>query len=363
VAYAIVTAFVLLGAINSQNNLLFWALGLAIGGLLASGFVSGTSLMGLAVEREPVPEARVGRPFAIRYRVRNRNRFMPAYALLIEELPPKGAKRDALPLVGRPVASVGRVPPRRTVRCETSALVRQRGPFELSRVRVSTTFPFGVARKSVTFDLAQPSLATPAVHRLRSDVVETILEPAHDGTEAIASPGAGEDFFGVREYRQGDRLRDVSWRLSARSDTLVVTQRSARAPRRLVLHLDLDPTLAAGRDARAEQLLSLAASLIVEAGRRAIAVSLAIPRTGVSSGSVTTPAGRSALLRRLGSYGFSGAAERRGAAPKARFGSVVLTLTRGPVVGGIHTLSGDDLARLRVEPTKEPDPAPDRKAM
>lgn len=349
------TAFVLLGAVNSQNNLLFWALGLAIGGLLASGFVSGTSLMGLAIEREPVPEAQVGRPFAIRYRVRNRSRFMPAYALLIEELRPKGESRKEMPLVGRPVASVGRVPPRRTVRCETSALIEQRGPFELSRVRVSTTFPFGVARKSVTFDLTQPSLATPAVHRLRSDVVETILEPAHDGTEAIASPGAGEDFFGVREYRVGDRVRDVSWRLSARSDTLVVTQRSARAPRRLVLHLDLDPKLAEDRDAGAEQLLSLAASLIVEAGRRAIAVSLAIPQMGVSSGSVTTPAGRAGLLRRLGAYGFSGGTGNTTAKPTARFGAVVLTLARGPAGGGVHTLSGEDLARLRAEPTKEPD--------
>lgn len=354
-AYVIVTAFVLLGAINSQNNLLFWALGLAIGGLLASGFVSGASLMGVAIEREPVPEAQVGRPFSIRYRVRNRNRFMPAYALLVEELPPKGAARRGGVLVGRPVASLGRVPPRRTVRCETSALIERRGPFELSRVRVSTTFPFGVARKSVTFDLTQPALATPAVHRLRSDVVETILEPAHDGTEAIASPGAGEDFFGVREYRQGDRVRDVSWRLSARSETLVVTQRSARAPRRLVLHLDLDPALAGARDPRAELMLSLAASLIVEAGRRAIAVQLSIPRVGMSSGSVTTPAGRAGLLRRLGSYGFSpGAPPRAGAIPTARFGSVVLTLTRGPAGGGVHTLSGEDLPRLRAEPDKEP---------
>ncbi len=353
-AYVIVTAFVLLGAINSQNNLLFWALGLAIGGLLASGFVSGASLLGVAVEREVVPEAQVGRPFQIRYRVRNRNRLMPAYALLVEELPPKGVARKDGVLVGKPVASIGRVPPRRVVRCETSALVERRGPFELSRVRVSTTFPFGVARKSVTFDLTQPALATPAVHRLRSDVVETILQPTHDGTEAIASPGAGEDFFGVREYRVGDRVRDVSWRLSARSDTLVVTQRSARAPRHLVLHLDLDPELAKARDPRAEQLLSLAASFVVEAGRRAISVRLSIPSVGLSSGAVTTPAGRAGLLRRLGTHGFSGATPHEGPKPTARFGAVVLTLTRGPTTGGVHTLSGEDLPRLRAEPDKEP---------
>jgi len=352
VAYAIVTAFVLLGAINSQNNLLFWALGLAIGGLLASGFVSGTSLIGIAVERERVLEATSHRPFAIRYRVSNRSRFMPAYALLIEELPPKGVSRDDWAPAGRPVASVGRLSPRRTLRCETSGLVEQRGPFELGRVRVSTTFPFGVARKSVTFDLGQPVLASPRVHRLRSDVVETILEPTHDGTEAIASPGAGEEFFGVREYRVGDRVRDVSWRLSARSETLVVTQRSARSPKRLVLHLDLDPAVAGARDPRAERLLSLAASLIVEAGRRAIAVSLAAPDVGIASGAVTTPAGRAGLLRTLGAYGFVEASSAQGRQPEARFGAVVLTLTGRPTSGGVRTFTGDDLERLRAEPPR-----------
>lgn len=355
----VVTAFVLLGAVNSQNNLLFWALGLAIGGLLASGFVSGVSLMGIALEREPVPEAQAGRPFPLRYRVRNKSRFMPAYALLIEELPPAGSVRtgrwrsgehtQGWPLVGRPTAAIGRVPPRRTVRCETAALVEQRGPFELARVRVSTTFPFGVARKSVTFDMPQPLLAWPTVHRLRSDMVEAVLHPNPDGTEAIAQPGAGEDFYGVREYRVGDRIRDVSWRLSARSDTLVVTQRSARAPRRLVLHLDLDPALASKRDPQAERLLSLAASLIVEAGRRAIGVSLAIPRVGYASGAVTTPSGRAGLLQRLGAYGFSSVGQAH-AKPAVRYGAVVLTLTRAPAAGGIHTMTGDDLARLRAEP-------------
>ena len=310
--------------------------------------------MGISLEREPVSEATAHRPFALRYRVRNRSRLMPAYALLIEELPPKGVSRSDWALVGRPMASLGRLSPRQTVRCQTSGLIEQRGPFELGRVRVSTTFPFGVARKSVTFDLPQPALATPQVHRLRSNVVETILEPTHDGTEAIASPGAGEDFYGVREYRLGDRVRDVSWRLSARSDTLVVTQRSARSPRRLVLHLELDPAVAAERDARAEQLLSLAASLVTEAGRRAIAVSLAAPESGITSGAMTTPVGRAGLLRTLGAYGFVDAASPEGRPPEARFGAVVLTLTGRANAGGIRTFTGDDLARLRAEPDQAP---------
>jgi len=330
VAYALVTAFVALGAINSQNNLLFWALGLAIGGLLASGFVSGTSLMGVRVERDHIAEVEALRPFLMRYRVTNRNRFMTAYALVIEELPPRAANGARWPFLGRPVASIARVPPRRSRRCETFGVVTRRGPFELGRVRISTTFPFGVARKSVTFDLSQHALARPRQVRLRSDRVESAIAPTHDGTESLAAPGAGEEFFGVREYRPGDRVRDVSWRLSARGEALVVQQRCARSPRRLVIQLELDPDRAARHDPQAERLLVLAASLIAEAGRRAIAVALRVPAAGIATPAVTTPAGRAGLLRRLGDYGFAPhTAPLRPPSPRAH-GAVVLSLGSSP---------------------------------
>src|ERR1041385_4840021 len=45
--YILVTLFIAMGAINSQNNLLFAALGLAIGGLLISGIISGGALLGV----------------------------------------------------------------------------------------------------------------------------------------------------------------------------------------------------------------------------------------------------------------------------------------------------------------------------
>ncbi|MEO1007986.1 MAG: DUF58 domain-containing protein [Planctomycetota bacterium] len=350
-AYVLVTAFVAVGAINSQNNLLFWALGLGIGGLMASGFVSGTSLMGVTIERDDVGEVVAGQPFALRYRIHNHNRFVPAYALLIEELPPKNGG-DSWPLAGAPVASLSRIPPRRTARTETLALVHRRGPFEMARVRVSTTFPFGVARKSVTFDLPQPSLASPAMARLRQDFLEAAIAPTQDGTELIAAPGAGEDLYGVREYRAGDRVRDIAWRLSARTDTLVVQQRCARLPRRLVIQLDLPQELAARREDDAERLLALAASIIAEAGRRAVAVGLVVPAAGIATGSVTTAAGRRGLLRRLGSYGF---ADREGDALRplrSGQGSVVLALGPGSGAGGgehaVH-LGPGDLLRLAAD--------------
>jgi len=54
--YAVTTMVLVMGAINGQNNLLFWLFGLGVAGLLISGILSGGSLMRLDIEREAYPQ-------------------------------------------------------------------------------------------------------------------------------------------------------------------------------------------------------------------------------------------------------------------------------------------------------------------
>ena len=51
VLYVAVTTLLMLGALNSQNYLLFAALGIAMAGLVVSGVLSGSSLLGVLVGR------------------------------------------------------------------------------------------------------------------------------------------------------------------------------------------------------------------------------------------------------------------------------------------------------------------------
>ena len=85
VVYCVITILLGLGALNSQNNLLFGAFGLALGGLLISGIVSGAMLMGLRVRRLGIEPAPVGERIIIRYEVTNRTRFYPVFAVRIGE--------------------------------------------------------------------------------------------------------------------------------------------------------------------------------------------------------------------------------------------------------------------------------------
>jgi uncharacterized protein (DUF58 family) len=58
------------------------------------------------------------------------------------------------------------------------------------------------------------------------------------GDHTAASPGAGIEFFGIRGYWPGDRLRDVNWAVSSRLGRPFVNQRAALRAADLVVMVD-----------------------------------------------------------------------------------------------------------------------------
>ena len=277
IVYVGVTLFLAVGAINSQNNLLFAALGLAIGGLLVSGIISGASLLGLRIERDPIVHAVAGAPLAISYTVTNTNRFFPAFGLTVLELPAPGEKpwQRAMPV---PRAFVAQVSPRRSVRAQAVVTPTLRGRIEFVSVRIWTTFPFGLARKSVTFELPAAAIVRPVELPLRREVIEELSAPATWGEGAERLPGHGDEFFALREYTPGDSLRRISWRRSARTGDLVVRQEALPAPMKLWVVLLLqraDATVAAG--ALRERAIALAAALVRSASASGMAIGLVAP--------------------------------------------------------------------------------------
>ncbi len=277
--YVGVCVFLLIGAVNSQNNLLFAALGLGLAGLVVSGLVSGSSLLGIEIQRLDISESAVGRPMTIRYAVRNTNRLMPAFGLTIEELGHSTGDADhrGAEMIR---AFVGHVGPGQGVMCEAVAWPSVRGEFRLNRVRTSTTFPFGIARKSVTVSLPQSALVLPLSGRVKPGVVRGGESHAVENVKLHSRVGADGEVFGVREYIPGDVPRHIAWRATARTGRLIVTQRVMPQPVRVWVALRLS-----GRSAdapRDEQAICIAASLIRRAAREGVGVGLAAPGAGIS---------------------------------------------------------------------------------
>lgn len=279
VLYVAVTTLLMLGALNSQNNLLFAAMGVSIGGLVVSGILSGSALLGLRVERLSVSDAYVGRPMTIRYRVRNTNRLIPAFALVVEEALGKEASWKRSFAVPR--TCIAHLGPGQSIECEAQVWPIERGVIALDDIRIWSTFPIGIAKKSVTVHPAPVEIhVRPLVVAIRDALFRRADGASRSGRKSSRRAGQGDEFFSIREYQPGDPIRQIAWRATARTGQILVTQPASPVPDRLRIVV----ALSKGSDFKAnnERAISLAASIISRASKSATMVGLSVPQLNCS---------------------------------------------------------------------------------
>jgi uncharacterized protein (DUF58 family) len=291
--YCITTVVLILGAINGQNNLLFAIFGLAAGGLVISGILSGANLMGIRVERLPPREGVVGSSAGLRYRVRNVNRWVPAISLLVEEidLPRRSAGRLAAAR-----GFVASVRARESVTVEASPACLSRGSIRLARFRVTSTFPFGLTRKSVELDDPQELLVLPRAAIVLGEPLRVTRGDRWAASVARASRD-GDEFHALREYAPGDAVRSVAWRASARVDPLLVRVDATRRAGRVLIAFE-----AARDQASMERMISAAAGMCLHAQRTGRDFALAGPDSSLLVGFGSGPSHVRAALRALATW-------------------------------------------------------------
>jgi uncharacterized protein (DUF58 family) len=276
--YTVVTVLLGVGAINSQNNLLFLLFGAALGAMLVSGLVSGSMMMRVGVRRDAPAVAQVGRPLRVVYRVANTRARFPAMGVHVIEL---DADRRA---IAQPLrAFVAAAKPRERTPAGAITTPLRRGPLSLNAVRLSTTFPFGIVRKSVDFARPASVLVRPGVTPLDRGALDRLTAVGRGMEDAAHKRGRGLEFFGLRDYTPGDPLRSIDWRASARTGQLHTRQTVAPVARSVVLmlHLDTGPT-DRGAEHPVERAIALAASLAAALIDRQLRVGLVAPRHRIS---------------------------------------------------------------------------------
>ncbi len=286
--YAGLTGLVALAAFNRQNNLLFWILGALLCGLVISVLLSSLMMRGLRVRRLVAGHGIVGEALAVRYAVTNRSRFLPAFCVHLEESPSAGTG-TWLRLMAPARAWVMHLGPGETVHGEAIFWPARRGEASFDRLRVWTTFPFGIIRRSITISQPQHTLIYPLMYELRGDVLRALAPQGLAGSRVSPRPGAGDDYYGMREFRPGDSMKQIAWKRSACLDQLVCLERTRPLPARLRVIVNLvtptDRLAVAPGEARSgrqleELAISLAASIVRAAHRAGFEVGLSLPGTG-----------------------------------------------------------------------------------
>ncbi|MGH3751258.1 MAG: DUF58 domain-containing protein [Pseudonocardiaceae bacterium] len=117
--------------------------------------------------------------------------------------------------------AVAHLPPDRAVRLSYPLQLRERGVHTLGPLVARITDPFGLAEYRRTLAGSSRLVVTPVVAPLAGMPAGGELGTGEAGAGRVGA-GPGQDAVVVRSYRQGDDLRKVHWRTTARRDELMV---------------------------------------------------------------------------------------------------------------------------------------------
>ncbi|MEI2730592.1 MAG: DUF58 domain-containing protein [Dermatophilaceae bacterium] len=258
---------VLVGAVAvalspTRATVLWWALVAAA--LAALDMALAVSPRRLRIEREPVPPIRLGERSTSSLLLTN-----PTGRTL------RALVRDAW------VPSAGPSGDRHTVqvkggerrRLSTPLRPTRRGDRRADRVTVRSFGPLRIGARQRSFDVPGSIRALPPFDSRKHLPSRLASLRQLDGRSAVRTRGQGTEFDSLRDYVEGDDVRSIDWRATARRRSVVVRTWQPERDRRVILMLDTSRT-SAGRvgdqprlDAAMDAALLLAA-LASRAGDR-----------------------------------------------------------------------------------------------
>jgi uncharacterized protein (DUF58 family) len=192
----------------------------------------------------------------VTYEFRNDKRFWPSLSVSVSEIDgAEGfARQPQCYLLHAAPATIATVP--------AELVPKRRGVHELDRYQLSTSFPFGFVKRAANRRDKDTVLVLPAIGEVSQRLLAMCRSAENTGASMRPRPGGTDEFYGVREHRQGENPRLIYWKRSARTGVLVAREMTQVAPPRLLLAID---TFATDRSveehARIERAIAMAASL------------------------------------------------------------------------------------------------------
>jgi uncharacterized protein (DUF58 family) len=139
------------------------------------------------------------------------------------------------------------VPEAGSARADIAVTLHQRGRLRVQRIKMSTSFPFGLFRAWTYLHLDVPLLAWPVPRGRRAAPPES----STGGDSTTVHRAGDEEWAGLREFRSGDSPRQVAWAAYARGRGLLVKTYQSPAAHHRVFDLASVP---GGIEERLEQL-------------------------------------------------------------------------------------------------------------
>ena len=239
------------GFIAAAFTALIWAV------ILVSFAGALFSLRGVSLQREPCQDGKRGEMLPLPVTVVN-HRHRQRQAMVVSEVCGFSAAAESNHVLG-PLAPGEKSYLRRPV------YAVKRGEYVLDQIALRGGDPAGLFARQRVFNFPQELLVLPETEQL---VWLPLPLHARTRTSATGQPigvsGAGQDLYGIREYRHTDGMRFIDWKATARQQRLMVREFEESAIHEVSIFLDINDKYV-NRDPELnnfEYLVKVAASLV-----------------------------------------------------------------------------------------------------
>ena len=252
ILFVIITFFIGFAAINTSTNLLYLIMSMMLSFFIISGILSTSTLRKITVKRLAVRHISALENAVIQIEVKNDKRVMHSHSLRVMDY------LDTGELVG--VSYLSHIAPRSGRTASYMVKFPRRGLFMLSRIRVVSRFPFGFFERAILTKQPQEILVYPQIID-----IQPILEASNIdlGEYESGRKGPGHSLHGLREYTTADSARFIHWKVSARSNKIMVREFEKEEKKKVTLLLNnaITPPIPADCYESFEQAVIYAASL------------------------------------------------------------------------------------------------------
>ncbi len=240
--YIAMLGFIVAGAIIRDINLLYIMAGMMFGPLFLSAFMSRQSLRRLRFERHVPPLVSVGDPLFVEVRAEKAGRGASSFAVIAQDRWRRDSDQSRAPRAETKLF-FSHIPTSGHVDASYRVRLRQRGRYQLGPLKISTSMPLGLIRVTSTHGHLDHVYVSPRLGRLLPAWTQKLKLSNLGGQKSMRRRGKTEgDFYGMRDWRNGDSRHWIHWRTSAKRNTLSVRQFEQRISQDLAIVLDLRQT-------------------------------------------------------------------------------------------------------------------------
>lgn len=248
-------------AVNTGNNLLYLLVSALLGFMAVSGWLGQQNLRQLDVEFHFPHEIFATQPTLVRVRLYNRRTWLPAFLIRLN----LGEEKPLFAWIAAGGWSEGSL----------TLSWPDRGTQHLEDVWLESCYPINFFVRSLRVSVQQSLLVFPLPQRKKMATGEG--EKGHSSAQTSRNCGDSSDLRSVQDYRGGEPLKSIHWKLSARHDSYKVKLHEGFRAKPLMIDIDqLQGSL--------EQRIRQAAGLVVEQLRRQQPVGLQLGSERISPG-------------------------------------------------------------------------------